>query len=115
VPDDFHFLLDAAGALIVFQETGASWASVIAFSSEERARQFIARSNLDVAEIAAISADDSESMAELIRNVKRGAVRNLLLDLDYATGECVAIEFEGDALGISREYQLSPGAHARKR
>lgn len=111
---ELHFLLDSAGALIVFQETDASWASVLAFSSEDRAQAFIKKSNLDVAEIASISASDRDSIAELIRNVKRRAVRNLLLDLDYASGECVAIEFEGDALGISHEHRLSPGAHARK-
>ena len=113
-PNELHFLLDSSGALIVFQETDASWASVLAFSDEARAREFIRQSNLDVAEIASISRDDQDSVAELIRNVKRRAVRNLLLDLDYAGGECVAIEFEGDTLGIARTHQMSPGAHARK-
>ncbi|MGO9452841.1 MAG: hypothetical protein ACLQDV_17670 [Candidatus Binataceae bacterium] len=112
--EEFHFLLDAAGALIVFQETGAPWASVLAFSSEDRARKFVRRSKLEVVEIAAIAADDLEAMSELVRSVKPRSVRNLLLDLDYASGECIAIEFEGDALGIAREYRLTPGAHARK-
>jgi len=111
---EFHFLLDSSGALIVFQETDAPWASVLAFSTEELARDFIRRSKLEVAEIATISAADRGEMAELIRTLKPRAVRNLLLDLDYATGQCRAIEFEGDALGISRDHQLTPGAHTRK-
>jgi hypothetical protein len=114
-PIEFHFLLDSSSALIVFQETGASWASVLAFSNEDRAHEFIRASKLEVAEIAAIAAADRAEMAELIRTLKPRAVRNLLLDLDYATGDCIAIEFEGDALGLARQHRLSPGAHARKR
>jgi hypothetical protein len=113
-PSEFHFLLDSSGALIVFQETGAPWASVLAFSSEEGAREFIRTSHLDIAEIASIAADDRDAIADLIRSVKRRAVRNLLLDLDYTSGECVAMEFEGDALGITHEHRMTPGAHARK-
>ena len=113
-PKEFHFLLDSTGALIVFQETGSSWANVLAFSTETRAREFIRQSKLEVAEIAAIAASDGGEMAKLIRSLKPRAVRNLLLDLDYASGDCRAVEFEGDALGIARDYRLSPGAHARK-
>jgi hypothetical protein len=112
-PKEFHFLLDSTGALIVFQETGSSWASVLAFSTEDRAREFIRQSKLEVAEIAAIAASNGGEMAKLIRSVKPRAVRNLLLDLDYAGGDCLALEFEGDALGIARDYRLSPAAHAR--
>jgi hypothetical protein len=112
--NELHFLLDEHGAFIVFQETGAPWASVLAFSSEARAQNFIRQSKLDVAEIAAIDARDHSSVAELIRNVKRRAVRNLLLDLDYASGECLAIEFEGDSIGVQHEHRLTPGTHARK-
>ncbi len=111
---ELHFLLDSAGAMIVFQETGAPWAGLLAFSSEERAREFIRQSRLEVAEIAAIAADDRDAMGQLIRAVKPRAVRNLLLDLNFASGDCVAIEFEGDALGVSHERRLAPGAHARK-
>jgi len=111
---EFHFLLDSAGALIVFQETGSSWAHVLAFSSETCAREFIRQSRLEVAEIAAMPAGDRAALATLIRSVKRRAVRNLLLDLDYTSGECVAIEFEGEALGIAREWRLGPAAPARK-
>jgi hypothetical protein len=113
-PKEFHFLLDSTGALIVFQETGSSWANVLAFSTENRAREFIRQSKLEVAEIAAIAASNGGEMAKLIRSVKPRAVRNLLLDLDYASGDCLAVEFEGDALGIARDYRLSPAAHARK-
>jgi hypothetical protein len=113
-PKELHFLLDSTGALIVFQETGSPWANVLAFSTENRAREFIRQSRLEVAEIAAIAASDGGEIAKLIRSVKPRAVRNLLLDLDYASGACRAVEFEGDALGIARDFRLSPGAHARK-
>ena len=113
-PKEFHFLLDSTGALILFQETGSPWANLLAFSTENRAREFIRQSRLEVAEIAAIAASDRGEMAKLIRSVKPRAVRNLLLDLDYASGDCRAVEFEGDALGIARDYRLNPAAHARK-
>lgn len=113
-PKELHFLLDSTGALIVFQETGSPWANVLAFSTENQAREFIRQSKLEVAEIAAIAASDGGEIAKLIRSVKPRAVRNMLLDLDYASGDCRAVEFEGDALGIARAYRLSPGAHARK-
>jgi len=113
-PIEFHFLLDSSGALIVFQETGASWASVLAFSNEDNAREFIGQSKLEVAEIAAIAAADRGEISRLIHTLKPRAVRNLLLDLDYTTGDCIAIEFEGDTLGIARQHHLTPGAHTRK-
>lgn len=109
---ELHFLLDTAGALIAFQTTGASWAAVLAFTSESGAREFVRQSNLDAAEIASIDSADAAAVADLVRNVKRRAIRNLLLDLDYASGKCVAIEFEGDALGIARDYQLTAPARA---
>jgi hypothetical protein len=113
-PKEFHFLLDSTGALIVFQETGSPWANVLAFSTEDHAREFIRQSRLEVAEIAAIAASDRGELAKLIRSVKPRAVRNLLLDLDYASGVCRALEFEGDSLGAARDYRLNPGAHVRK-
>jgi len=109
---ELHFLLDGAGALIAFKATGASWGSVLAFSSEPRARDFVRQSNLDAAEIAAIDCADAAAVAALVRNVKRRAIRNLLLDLDYASGKCLALEFEGDALGPARDYQLAAPAKA---
>ncbi|MGC1677774.1 MAG: hypothetical protein WA740_09585 [Candidatus Binataceae bacterium] len=111
---ELHFLLDRNGALIAFQTTGASWAAVLTFTSETRAREFVRQSNLDAAEIAAIDCADATAVAELVRNVKRRAIRNLLLDLDYASGKCLSIEFEGDALGIARDYQLTAPAKASR-
>jgi hypothetical protein len=106
--DEIHFLLDSSGALIVFQEKNASWVGVLGFTSEENAREFCRVSNLDAAEIASISVGDREAVAALIKSVKHRAVRNLLLDLDYKTGACTQIEFDGDALGIAAPRQLTP-------
>jgi hypothetical protein len=105
---ELYFLLDARGSLVVYQENETSWVGVLAFSSEERARAFADASKLEVSEIAAVAADDGESIAGLIRQVKKRAVRNLLLDLDYKTGACTMLEFEGDALGPSRQWQFTP-------
>ncbi len=105
---ELFFLLDRAGALIVYQEKGASWAGLLAFSSEAKAEEFRRASNLDVAEVAAIVADDRDAVARLIAAVKPRAVRNLLLDLDYRTGHCTEVAFEGDRLGASRERQFTP-------
>jgi hypothetical protein len=114
LPSELHFLLDGAGALIVFQEKDASWAGVLAFSSEDRAREFLRQSKLEAAEIAAIATGDRAGVAQLIALVKRRAVRNLLLDLDYATGKCIRVEFQGDALGGGASHQFSLPQSARK-
>ncbi len=66
IPRELHLLLDSAGALIVFQEKGATWAGVLAFSSEDKAREFCRASNLDAAEVAALSTDDPQAVAGLI-------------------------------------------------
>lgn len=105
---ELYFLLDAHGSLIVYQEKDTSWLGVLAFSSAAKAREFINASKLDVADLAAISARDRESIAGLITQVKRRAARNLLLDLDYQSGNCTMVEFEGDALGASRPWQFTP-------
>ncbi len=108
-PFDFpelYFLIDAAGALIAFQEKDESWAGALAFSSEERARGFVAQSRLEVAEVAAIATDDSASVAALIAAVKRRPIRYLLLDLDYRTGACRQVDFAGDGFGAMRERQF---------
>jgi hypothetical protein len=105
---ELHFLLDSAGALIVYQEKGTAWAGVLGFSSEANAREFCRASNLDVAEIAAIATDDREAVTRLVTSVKRRSVRNLLLDLDYRSGRCVQVEFEGDAFGPATERQFTP-------
>jgi len=108
---ELHLLLDAAGALIVFQEEGAHWAGVLGFSSEARAREFVAASHLDAAETAAIDSADQAQVASLIEVVKRRAVRYLLLDLDWRTGECVQVEFDGNSFGASRERRFTPHQH----
>ena len=110
---ELHFLLDRTGALIVFQEKGASWAGLLAFTSEDRAREFCRTSRLDVVEVVSIAGDDRESIARLIDDVKRRAVRNLLLDLDYATGRCMRVEFDGSALGPAIEHQFTPEDRGR--
>ncbi|HZC45385.1 MAG TPA: hypothetical protein VE243_02855 [Candidatus Acidoferrum sp.] len=111
IPTEIHLLLDSAGALIVFQEKGATWAGVLAFSSEDKAREFCRTSNLDAAEIAAISTADSDAVASLIASIKRRAIRNLLLDLDYKTGLCTQIDFDGDTFGLATSRQFTPPAH----
>jgi hypothetical protein len=102
------FLLDSEGALIVFQEKGASWSGVLAFTSEEKAREFCRQSNLDAAELGSIATDDPAAVAALVGSIKRRAVRNLLLDLDYKTGLCTQVEFEDDRLGAATERQFTP-------
>jgi hypothetical protein len=112
IPREIHLLLDSAGALIVFQEKGAPWAGVLAFSSEDKAREFCAQSHLDAAETGAISTGDREAVAALVSSIKRRAIRNLLLDLDYKTGTCTQIDFDGDSFGDVIARQLTPrGKH----
>ena len=84
---------------------------MLAFSSEEKAREFCRISNLDAAEVAAISTADREAVAALIASIKRRAIRNLLLDLDYKTGACTQIEFEGDTFGTAAPRQFTPRNH----
>jgi len=105
---ELYFLLDRGGSLIVFQETESAWVGVLAFTSEQKARDFIATSHLEAAEIAAIDRGDAEAVVALVTNVKRRAVRYVLLDLDYRTGRCIQIDFEGDRFGQERERQLAP-------
>jgi hypothetical protein len=107
---EIHLLLDSAGALIVFQEKGAPWAGVLAFSSEDKAREFCAHNHLDAAEIGAISTDDREAVASLVISIKRRAIRNLLLDLDYKSGTCTQIDFDGDSFGAATPRQFTPPA-----
>ena len=111
IPNELHLLLDSAGALIVFQEKGATWAGVLAFSSEDKAREFCRVSNLDAAEVAAISTADRGSGRRLDRLVKRRAIRNLLLDLDYKTGASTQIDFEGDSFGAITPRQFTAPTH----
>lgn len=106
--EHLHFLLQRDGSLVVYQENESSWVGLPVFSSEERAAEFIRASGLDVSEIASISCDDRESLSALIESVKKRAVRNLLLDLDYRSGNCTIVEFVGDQLGPRREWQFTP-------
>ena len=106
--EEIYFLLDGAGSLVVYQEKDTSWLGVLAFSSEANARAFVEASKLEVSEVVAIAASDAESIAGLIAQVKKRMVRNLLLDLDYVSGECTIVEFEGDHLGPTRRWQFEP-------
>jgi hypothetical protein len=106
-----NLLLDAAGALIVYQQKGTYWAGVLGFSSHERAREFVGASNLDVAEIGVIDPADPAQVGSLVESVKRRAIRYLLLDLDWRTGQCLQVDFEGDGFGASREYRFAPDPH----
>ena len=110
---ELHLLLDAAGALVAYQEEGSSWAGVLGFSSEACARQFVAASQLDAAEIATIDPADPEQVASLVNAAKRRAMRYLLLDLDWQSGECRQVEFDGVAFGEVSERRFSPRKHHR--
>jgi hypothetical protein len=110
---EIHFLLDGGGSLVVYQEKDTSWLGVLAFSSEAKARAFVDASKLEVSDIVAIDASDAASIAGLIAQVKKRMVRNLLLDLDYASGECTIVEFEGDGLGPTRSWRFEPRHKSR--
>jgi hypothetical protein len=103
---ELHFLIDAEGALIAFQEKDQSWAGALVFSSEELARRFIGLSHLDVSEIASLATDDRTNIAALIAAMKRRPIRYALLDLDYHTGACKQIDFDGDNFGATTERQF---------
>jgi hypothetical protein len=110
---ELHFLLDGEGALIAFQEKDHSWAGALAFSSEAAARRFANQSHLEAAEIAALDTADHGSIAALISSLKRRPIRYLLLDLDYQSGQCRQIDFEGDSFGAVTIRQLTaPSANA---
>ena len=110
---EIYFLLDSAGSIVVYQEKDTSWLGVLAFSSEANAREFVVASKLEVSEVVAIAASDAESIAGLIAQVKKRLVRNLLLDLDYVSGECTIVEFEGDRLGPTRSWRFEPKHKSR--
>jgi hypothetical protein len=107
-PKELHLLLDSSGALIVYQEEGAHWAGVLAFSSASRATEFVAASNLEAAETGVIDPGEISQVSSLIQAVKPRAVRYLLLDLDWRTGECVQVDFEGNSWGAARECRFTP-------
>ncbi len=103
---ELHLLLDQAGAIVAFQEQGASWMGMLAFSSEDKAREFMRASGLKASEMITIDSTDDQSVAQLLRHVKRRAIRNMLLDLDYQTGRHIQVEFEGERLGQAHERQF---------
>lgn len=106
--EEIFFLLDDAGSIVVYEEKHTSWLGVLAFSNEALARDFVGASNLAISDVVAISSSDAASIAGLIAQVKKRAVRNLLLDLDFKTGNCTIVEFEGDRLGPTRQWQFTP-------
>lgn len=108
---EVHFLLDSAGAIIAFQEKDQSWAGALAFSTEENARAFAQQSRLEVNEIAAVSTADSASIAALIAAMKRRPIRYVLLDLDYQSGKCRQVDFEGDGFGAVTDRQFVAQHH----
>ena len=103
---ELNFLLDAAGAVIAFQEKNQSWAGALAFSSEAAARRFIAASHLEVAELVTIAVEDQASVAALIAAMKKRPIRYLLLDLDYQSGGCRQVDFDGARLGAVTPRQF---------
>jgi hypothetical protein len=107
-PKELHLLIDSSGALIVYQEEGAHWAGVLGFSSEARAKEFVTASNLEAAETGVIDPAETSQAASLIHAVKPRAVRYLLLDLDWRTGECIQVDFEGDSWGAASERRFTP-------
>ncbi|MGD0075671.1 MAG: hypothetical protein ABSD31_15215 [Candidatus Binataceae bacterium] len=107
---ELYFLIDSAGALSAYQEKDASWAGLLAFSSEDRARDFCRDSGSEAREIVALPVSDRASLVALIGQVKKRAIRHLLLDLDYRHGRCFQVEFEGDGFGEVSERQFVPPA-----
>jgi hypothetical protein len=103
---ELYFLLDADGAVVAFQEKEQSWAGALAFSSEQLARSFLEASHLEAAEIVAIDTEDRPNLRTLISALKRRPIRYLLLDLDFRSGACRQVDFEGDGLGAIRERQF---------
>ncbi len=108
--DELYFLIDSAGALSAYQEKDVSWAGLLAFSSEDRARDFCRESGSEAREIVALPVSDRASLAALIGEVKTRAIRYLLLDLDYRHGRCLQVEFEGDGFGEVSERRFVPPA-----
>jgi hypothetical protein len=103
---ELYFLLDPDGAIVAYQEKEQSWAGALAFSSEESARSFLRASHLEAAEIVAIDTEDQPNLRTFINTLKRRPIRYLLLDLDYSSGACRQVDFEGDGLGSVRERQF---------
>ena len=103
---ELYFLLETEGAIVAYQEKEQSWAGALAFSSEQRARDFLQASHLEVGEIVSLDTQDEPNLRALIATLKRRPIRYLLLDLDYQTGTCRQVEFDGDGLGAARDRQF---------
>jgi hypothetical protein len=108
---DLYFLLDRNGALVAFREHAEPWAAVVAFSNEQAAVRFYRDSGGEGCDIVTVAAGDEASLRSIIKQVKGGGIRYLLLDLDYRRGECTRYEFEGDWLGPSKPHQFRPAQH----
>lgn len=108
---ELYFLLDRDGGLVAFRENLAPWAGLLAFSSEERARQFCHASGAREAQIVAIATSDEASLRAMIGQVKPKGIRYLLLDLDYGDGGCVRYEFEQDGFGPCAPYRFQRPNH----
>jgi hypothetical protein len=106
---ELYFLLDAEGAIVAYQEKEQSWAGALAFSNEQLARNFLDASHLDVAEIVTLDIEDHANLQTFITTLKRRPIRYLLLDLDYRTGACRQVDFEGEGLGQVRERRFVRG------
>jgi len=104
--NELYFLLDAAGAIIAYQEKEQAWAGALAFSSEALAQRFLESSHLEVSEIVAVDTEDPQNLGALITTLKRRPIRYLLLDLDYRTGVCRQVDFEGDKFGAVHDRQF---------
>ena len=107
-PTELHFLLRPDGSLVAYQEEASSWAAVVAFSSIDLAATFCRDSGINDAQIAAIDPDDSQSIAALVGQIKKRAIRFILLDLNYRSGRGVRIQLEADHLGAHSDYQVTP-------
>jgi hypothetical protein len=108
--DELCFLADESGALVAYQETGASWISLLAFTTEKKALQFRQDSGLSRCAIVGLDLADTSSMQALIAQAKRQTVRSLLVDLDFHTGRCREVGFVGLSLATPTERQLAPKA-----
>jgi|GEM_PF-2592256 hypothetical protein len=108
---ELYFLLDRNGGLVAFRENLAPWAGLLAFSSDERARQFCRASGAQEAEIVAVATSDEASLSAIINQVKPKGIRYLLLDLNYADGSCVRYEFEHDGFGPCAPFRFQRPSH----
>ncbi len=113
LPAQLYFLLDRSGGLIVYQEKAGAWAGALGFSDEQSLEAFLRASALEAAEVVSLDLCAEDTRAALVRELKRRLVRNLLVDLDYATGRCLRVEFDGEELGPALAHQFVPRGSGR--